>query len=106
MPGFGSRCLICAIATMLECTSATKARSWRYYGYHWHWYSHIPGRRIASKEELSGCRIDHDSLPVWVWVWSRLSNRRITVITVLSHFSLIYVNNKSILPDRMDLTNR
>ena len=33
MPGFGSRCLICAIATMLACTSATKARSWRYYGY-------------------------------------------------------------------------
>jgi hypothetical protein len=38
MPGFGSRCLMCAIAMMLARTSATKARSWRYYGYHWHWY--------------------------------------------------------------------
>ena len=28
MPGFGSRCLICALAMMLACTPAAKARSW------------------------------------------------------------------------------
>ena len=36
MPGFGSRCLLCAIVMMLACPSAAKARSWRYYSYHWY----------------------------------------------------------------------
>src|SRR6478672_4045017 len=54
MPGFGSRCLICAIATMLACTSATKARSWRYYGYHWHWYGHTWSNPNRGNDERRG----------------------------------------------------
>jgi LTXXQ motif family protein len=54
MPGFGSRCLICAIVMMLACTSATKARSWRYYGYHLHWYGHSWSNPNRGNDEKRG----------------------------------------------------
>ena len=61
MPGFGSRCLLCAIVMMLACTSAAKARSWRYYGYHWYghtWSNPDGGRgdesRAEDKSDLRG----------------------------------------------------
>ena len=54
MPGFGSRCLMCAIAVMLACTSAAKARSWRYYGYHWHWYGHTWSNPNRGNDERRG----------------------------------------------------
>jgi hypothetical protein len=54
MLGFGSRCLMCAIAMMLACTSATKARSWRYYGYHWHWYGHTWSNPNRGNDERRG----------------------------------------------------
>src|SRR6516225_5383003 len=54
MPGFGSWCLMCAIAMMLACTSATKAPSWRYYGYHWHWYGHTWSDPNRGNDERRG----------------------------------------------------
>jgi hypothetical protein len=54
MPGFRSRCLICALAMMLACTSAAKARSWRYYGYHWHWYGHTWSNPNRGNDERRG----------------------------------------------------
>ena len=52
MPGFGSRCLLCAIVMMLACTSAAKARSWRYYGYHW--YGHTWSNPNRGNDERRG----------------------------------------------------
>src|SRR6516164_2589214 len=53
MPKFGSTCLLCAIAMMLACTLAAKARSWRYYGYHWGhtWSNPDRGRGDESRAE-------------------------------------------------------
>lgn len=54
MPGFGSRCLMCAIAVMLACTSAAKARSWRHYGYHSHWYGRSWSNPNRGNDERRG----------------------------------------------------
>ena len=54
MSGFGSRCLMCAIAMMLAYTSAAEARSWRYYGYHWHWYGHTWSNPNRGNDERRG----------------------------------------------------
>jgi hypothetical protein len=54
MSGFGSRCLMCAIAIMLAYTSAAEARSWRYYGYQWHSYGHTWSNPNRGNDERRG----------------------------------------------------
>ena len=52
MPGFGSKCLLCAIVMMLACTSGAKARYWRYYGYHG--YGHTWSNPNRGNDERRG----------------------------------------------------
>src|SRR5215831_16703299 len=63
MPKFGSRCLLCAIVMMLACTSAAKARSWRYHGYHWygHTWSNPHRRNDERRSDESAPRAEDKS---------------------------------------------